>query len=297
MKINVFVYIAINLLLINLIGLESNQMNQVISVLCISGVLTVGLAHGAIDNVLMLGNNKSKNLQFILYYLLVAIGFIISWLIMPNLTFLCFILVSAYHFGQSQFVEYKIPHKFLSGLLYVTWGFLVLLLAFGFNQIELTEFSNGWLSNISVFPLLIKHAITASFIFLVLFAMILIYSFKKSYISLSKIFQESYLLALISISFYLFNTVVGFSLFFLFIHSLKVIQQEFKFCTTKLEVSNMLSFVKLFLPLTFASIFGIAAVLTVTYLTGYQQMIPYVLIIMLSSFTIPHSLVMDRFYS
>ena len=296
MHLNVFIYITINLLLINLIGLDSSLIDQAITSLCILGVLTVGLAHGAIDNVLVIGSDRSKNLRFISYYLLVAGGFIVSWFFLPNFTFLAFLIVSAYHFGQSQFVEYDIPERLLSAFTFISWGLLVLFLSFGFNQQELTSFSTEWLSSISIFPVLIENALHISAFMGMLFAILMLYLYSKGVLKTGNIIQEIYLLGLISVSFYLFDTVIGFSLFFLFIHSLRVIQQEFKFCQTKFKVSNIFSFIKLFLPLTFASLIGIALVMFFTYFLGYEQLIPYVLIIMLSSFTIPHSLVMDRFY-
>ena len=297
MNKNVFAYIAFNLLLINLIGFDSPLLQNIISLICIGGVLTVGLAHGAIDNILAVGEDRSKQQIFILKYLLAATGFIVLWVFLPNITFVCFLLVSGYHFGQSQFVEYGSTNKLLNKLLYLNWGLMILFMVFYFNHEQLLLFSQNSLSDIEVFPWLINNSLVIALGLACIVFSSLIYFLVKGEIILSSIFQEFYLVALITISFYLFDTIIGFSLFFLFIHSMRVLQQEFEFCREKMSVKSLYSFVKLFFPLTFASIFGIGAVVFLSYYLGAQHMIPYILIVMLSSFTIPHSFVMDKFYS
>lgn len=297
MQLHTFIYIILNLLLINLIGVDSPLLHTILNVICISGVLTLGLAHGAIDNILATTSEKVDNFRFIVKYLCIALAFVFSWYIFPNFTFLLFLLVSGYHFGQSQFVDWKIPSEIQSRSLYLLWGCIVLLLSFMLNKSELMAFGATNLPSISLFLFLVEYANYLLLLFVPILGLFYAYLCTSKTVRLQAVLKEVYLMGLISISFYLFNTVIGFSLFFLFIHSLKVINQEFVFCKRELSISGLFSFIKLFFPLTIASIFGIGLVSFLTYYLGYAEFIPMVLMVMLSSFTIPHSFVMNRFYS
>ncbi|MFN0173963.1 MAG: Brp/Blh family beta-carotene 15,15'-dioxygenase [Saprospiraceae bacterium] len=96
------------------------------------GVLMVliGLPHGATDFLLfrrLQGKVLSKKqiFRFFLFYLLAAFCYLLVWLIWPIPALLFFLVISAFHFGQSNWQSSRVPSG-LSFWLYMLWGAFVL---------------------------------------------------------------------------------------------------------------------------------------------------------------------------
>jgi hypothetical protein len=120
--------------------------------------------------------------------------------------------------------------------------------------------------------------------------------FWKNYASLNILFKEIYLLVIIGCSFYIMDPFIAFALFFVIIHALKAMTQEYAFCKNKKIATSYKDFFKLFFPLTLISLFMVFAMTFAMYYFDYLHLLPYLLLIFLSCITIPHSFVMDRFY-
>lgn len=296
MKSNVLIYIACNFLILQLVSLQSEFVTNIIYGCCVLGILTLGIAHGSIDNVLSGTKSGKSNLQFILKYVLVVVLFATIWWLFPNLAFILFVLVSAYHFGQAQFVEYNLDHPALSKLLFLSWGAVVLSLLFFFNGAEILASQKSQLPFSASLEHFVIHSSSYLAVISIVYAVLLSWAVATSRIRLQPLFKEVYILFLIISSMYLFDAFIAFSLFFIWIHSMKVMLQEFDFCQEKLEIKSVSSFILLFLPLTIASLIGTGAILLLVGKVGGVQWLPYTLLILLSCVTIPHSFVMDRFY-
>lgn len=93
---------------------------------CISGLIIVGLPHGALDH-LLLGKLKLSLFSFILSYLLIALSFFVFWQFFPLFSLIIFIAYSSFHFGESEYIEAKsqtrLPFDFLRAFLL---GFAIL---------------------------------------------------------------------------------------------------------------------------------------------------------------------------
>lgn len=296
MKISTFIYIGLNLILFNLIKLESETLNQIIYAICILGILTLGIAHGAIDNILYGARHGRKNFIFILKYLAIIALFAVSYLLIPNITFILFLIVSAYHFGQSQFIDFNISSKWISKSLYVSWGLLILIMGIAFNTKELATFNAAYFPTMVIFSFLIDHANTALIIITAIFLFILIHAYRNTLFSTHELVRELYVLALMALSFAVLPTLIAFSLYFVLLHSLKVISQEYEYCQRAFHIKSKVQFAKLFLPLTLVSLAGMAGIIGALVFFNYHGLIPFALLIMLSCITIPHSLVMEKFY-
>lgn len=277
-------------------SLESEITNQVIYVLCTLGILTLGIAHGAIDNVLYGAKPGKSNANFILKYIFIIILFAVFWILLPNLAFLGFLLISAYHFGQSQFTDYDLKPKWVEKLLFISWGSSILLLLFYFNAEEFRLSHDSYFHFSGTLNHIIDNAsiylsITASF-----FAASFIRLITVNRLKLDDIIKEVYILSFIACSIYLLPPFVAFSLFFVFVHSFKVILQEFDYCKKSLSIPSVSRFIKLFLPLTISSLLGTGAIIVLVVYVGKTDFLPYVLLILLSCITTPHAFVMEIFY-
>jgi hypothetical protein len=100
----------------------------------------------------------------------------------------------------------------------------------------------------------------------------------------------------ILLAFYFFPVVIGFSLYFIILHSLKVLFQEFDFLKSEGTIKKISQFFTLLLPFTLVSIIGIALTLGAIDLFQLDVSVSIILIALVSSVTLPHSFVMEAFY-
>jgi Brp/Blh family beta-carotene 15,15'-monooxygenase len=207
-----------------------------------------------------------------------------------------FLTTSAYHFGQTQFVGYNFKSLWGSKMIFFIWGGLIFLLLFYFNGNEILALEEVHSQYIPV----LEHVILYASYYLVLFASVyfllsfVLFSTKQQTVSL--FFKEFFTLLLVAASMYLFSAFVAFALFFVLMHSLKVMTQEFEYSKNKWSVNTILDFLHLIKPISIVSIAIISFVLIIAYSFQLEHLITYMMIILLSSVTIPHSFVMEKFY-
>ena len=80
-----------------------NNLN-ISSILCLLLILIVGVSHGSLDHIkgkklLRLLNIKSTFIFYIIYILVSAIV-IVTWMILPSMTLILFLIIASYHFGK-----------------------------------------------------------------------------------------------------------------------------------------------------------------------------------------------------
>ena len=84
------------------------QLNYTLIVSCLFLILVVGISHGALDNIKgerlfkLLGYNS--NFLFYFCYIFISLLIILTWLIIPNIILLIFLIVASYHFGKEDTV-------------------------------------------------------------------------------------------------------------------------------------------------------------------------------------------------
>ncbi len=260
-------------------------------------LLLLGIPHGAIDNILFLRKTSLKNYQFIGVYLLFVGVNVLLWLFLPVLAYLCFLVISAYHFGQSQFCHYFKKQPFLIKLLYFSWGSTLLsgLLYLNISELqgimnEYDEFMQFSKLHQRDFLLYFFEGSTLSSI-----TILIVLSLQKT-LKLETMFMEFLVLLLILSSFYVLPLLIGFTFYFVILHSYKVLREEFLFLQGEQVIDTLLSFVKILAPFTLISIFGIIFLFGCIYLGALSSSYGYCLLIIISSITLPHVFVMNRFY-
>ena len=267
---------------------------------CMPFILLLGIPHGAIDNVLYIQEKEMSQAKFIGVYLL-FIGFnVLIWLIYPPAGYISFLVLSAYHFGQSQFSHYLDNQHMMHKSVYLLWGISILsaLIYFNLGEIQLivTDYSE-----FAVFDLVHNSVILRSLFFIStgLTAVTLGYLANRQIISLEVLAMEFLVLASILVCFYLMPLLIGFTLYFVILHSLKVLREEFSFLNIQDQEGrfNVKDFIKLVAPFTLLSIFGIAFLFVLIHFQVIQFSYGYVFLITVSSITIPHAFVMNKFYN
>tara|TARA_B100000614_G_C14482801_1_gene467407 strand:- start:167 stop:643 length:477 start_codon:yes stop_codon:yes gene_type:complete len=131
----------------------------------------------------------------------------------------------------------------------------------------------------------------------ILFILFILYEFVFHSNKLEDLFTILFEMILIHVTFYLFSVLIGFTLYFIFLHSLKVLKQEYQFLK---KITNNLSpteFVKMLLPFTGLSIFFLIT-FYVGVMTGTLNISTFLfLIIGISVITLPHVFIMANFYN
>jgi len=267
-------------------------------IVCSPFLLFLGISHGAIDNILFLRNNQLKNVEFVGIYL-AFIGFnVLLWITLPIIAYILFLILSAYHFGQSQFSHYFNKQPLSHKTLYLFWGFSILtgLIYFNIEEMRLIMIEQEEFAVFS--PLHQENYMLYIFLTTTLGALVLMVflTFKKS-LKLEALLMEILVIALILICFYLMPLLIGFTLYFVILHSFKVLREEYKFLNSEREVRSIGHFIMMVAPFTLFSIAGIAFLFGINYFDIISLSYGYILLIAISSITLPHIFVMNRFYN
>lgn len=265
-----------------LLFFEGNEMFQWI---CFGAILiTIGIPHGAIDHLLLNPVVGRKNLiRFIFKYLSIIAVYLAIWLIFPILALAAFLIMSAYHFGQSHFI--KLPLKKLEGLTYLILGsfFLSTILWGDFH------YTTSILTNITDVGFLVPYG-TAVILFTFGLSAILITANlgKKGIWLLLEI-------SLLGLFLYQLPLLLGFIIYFGFWHSLPSMTEEFEALKDYLETQKIKNFIKKLLPFTLMSLMGMSLILMIFYNTMESDQLTLLFFILVSLISAPHIWYMNLF--
>lgn len=291
-----FIYLVFVYLLGSIYTLQSNITieHQIIGSFLL--IALIGIPHGAIDNVILQSEYKITKFKFYSLYLLSIFLYSLMWIILPFYAFILFLIISAYHFGESQLINHltKIKHK---KLIFLLWGVSLISTLFYYNQLELSNlfYSNSDTKNlIYIFNSnIIKYIFFASNSIIIGF---LVYLSLYRNVSKNEMNQELFQIFLIHITFYLFPIIISFTLYFVFLHSLKALTQEFKYLNQKVEKTSIIKFIKILFPHSFISLLFVSFLIILSQKNFIVVSELLLLIISISVITLPHAIVMTKFY-
>lgn len=275
------------------IGAIDYNLQNLIS---LSILFLLGIPHGSIDNMLFLEASKMSTLRFFVVYILIILLYAAAWMVMPFICLVLFLLISGYHFGQSQFSESAIPKR-LSRYLYLTWGLGVIYSFIYFNVEEL----NGLIAlhddlktlrplfseNLSRYTWLTLNGLTLT---------MMLAFWIKGMLDLQKMASEIFILLIIVATAKLFSFLVGFTAFFVIVHAFNVMGHEFEYVKQKNADIGLGEFITQLIPLSFVSFIGISMLFAAVYFGWIAISYPLLVLIMISSITLPHAYVMETFY-
>ena len=270
--------------------------NQIIY--CSMLIIAFGIPHGALDHILFFKKRNTSQIKFYSIYLGLVLSFIILWIYFPLLSLTLFLIISAFHFGESQFEEIEIKKYTHSLLLYLIWGLSLLINLIFYNVNELNDFTTFFEDTESFYYLYNHEYITYGFIlFNIVTVCMLLNLIRKKIINWNKLFSELFLFGLIHLTFYLFPFIIGFTLYFVILHSIKVMNYEYNFLKNESKNFNWVNFLKLVTPYTLLSLFFTGLFFVLSYNDIIPISIPLLSIIIISAITLPHAIVMHIFYN
>lgn len=293
----IFIFLATFFMLLAIYSGGGQWSNEIEVISCMSLIIILGIPHGAIDHILYLSKREKPAFTFYFQYLSLIGLNVLFWIWLPQLAFFSFLFVSAYHFGQSQFnhlfkVE-EIPEK----ILYFIWGLTLMLglIFFNIDQILALEgiaflFSQNFLLSSSIF---LKTTLIGCFA--ITLGLMMVFTIMKKF-KWETFLLESLVLILILSAFYLLPLLVGFTLYFVVLHSMKVMEEEYVYLRKKQLADSFSSFIKMLLPYTVLSFVGIILLIIGIQLDFIAIPLGYMFLILVSSITLPHIFVMELFY-
>ena len=291
-----FIYIVICYLIASVFTLENTItiQNQLLG----SSILVIifGIPHGAIDNILFLTeSNLSKKVFYLLYFLSMLL-YCFLWFISPLYSFIFFLFMSAYHFGESQLSNYNIEINF-SKFIFLIWGVALISTLFLYNAEELSNLFNSY-DDTSNFSIIFKYNVLDFLFYSSNFVIVLSLLYLKiNKLITNEIFStELFQIILLHITFFIFPVIISFTLYFVFLHSIKVLLQEYSYLEQKISGLNLMKFIKLLVPFTLLSLFFFIIFILISNIYNIDISLLLFLIISISVITLPHSISMTSFY-
>ena len=248
-------------------------------------MLSIGIPHGSVDHIIAFINPNARKfdskLIFYVVYLSLIVFNIILWVISPFLGLLVFLIISCYHFGETQVIGYNTTdNKILNFVI----GANILLSLFLNNILELQEI----LYILPQFASLDLSAFDSVFFLLVSVAILMLSIVNFEIKRKVPLYAEITILYMV---FFHTDLLTSFALYFGFCHSLPMLMLEFK----EFKTDSFIKFYLKTLPFTILSIiFGFLLYQFNNDLLTSDNLILFVFII-ISSLTLPHVFIMKDF--
>jgi Brp/Blh family beta-carotene 15,15'-monooxygenase len=203
---------------------------------------------------------------------------------------LLFILFSAFHFGEQHWEHQSLEiGTYAKMSFYFIYGNFILLLLFVFNKKEVLEVVAS-ITDYNLSETIITYSFIANSIALGICVILLILksqSFKK------RIFKELFFLLIFAIVFKVSTLIWGFTIYFIFWHSIPSLFEQVSFIYGDYNTKNSLQYCKNALPYWIISIIGIGIV----YFIFKDEKIFYALFFsFIAAVTFPHSIVINEMF-
>jgi len=248
-------------------------------------MLSIGIPHGSVDHIIAFINPNARKfdskLIFYTTYISLIVFNIILWVISPFLGLLVFLIISCYHFGETQVIGYNpTDNKILNFVI----GANILLSLFLNNIVELQEI----LYIIPQFATLDLSAFDSVFFLLISVGILMLSIVNFDIKRKVPLYAEITILYMV---FFHTDLLTSFALYFGFCHSLPMLMLEFK----EFKTENFIKFYLKTLPFTILSIFfGFLLYQFNNDLLTSDNLILFVFIV-ISSLTLPHVFIMKDF--
>lgn len=257
-------------------------------------IFTFGMVHGSNDIMIVDKLSKKTNSTFfkiLSTYLIVVTAAILIFYFIPVLALVLFILFSAYHFGEQHWEEVlsnlNLP---LQKIFFFCYGLLILYMVFLFNveavieiiyEITSLELNDIYASEVTQILFVILFLITGKAVY-------------KKQIAIKSVLRELFSLLVFAIIFNSSSLIWGFTIYFIFWHSIPSLLDQITFIYGDLKKKSILKYVKAALPYWLISLVGIAVLFLIFKDEKHFHSLFFAFI---AAVTFPHAIVMLRMFS
>lgn len=270
--------------------------NYYLDILALILVLTVGIAHGANDLLIIKKIKKNKHSfelnKYTLGYVSMVVLVLALFYFLPWLILIAFIFVSAYHFGEQQLqITKNIFHasKKIKALFFM-YGLSVLLGLFYFNL----NFTREIIFDLIKVNIPEVYFTSGFFISLSITFLVFIFLLIKKLLQPLQVVQEILSLILIFIVFYYSELLFGFAIYFVFWHTIPSLKDQISYLFENQSKQKFLLYIKNALPFWLISVIGLVVLY---YLFGRENMFLSIMFAFIAAVTFPHVIVIERMFS
>lgn len=262
-------------------------------------IVLVGIPHGATDHLIFLQLRSSflgsRGIeQFYVNYLLLMAAYSVLWWLVPSAALAFFLLLSIYHFGQSNWNYVRFSNKMQAGVTYLVWGSFVLLIPIIWNF----DAASGIIASITRSePLELSLGARQALCMLLLLSNVwLIVYLRVQQLIERKNFRDELLnLLVMSVLFSFTPLLLSFVVYFVFWHSMSSMADQIQFFNKKSPDYNWKSYVRQALPLSLIAVGGLVLLYILQSQLGFQANIG-LLFIFISVVTLPHMILIELLY-
>ena len=267
---------------------------QYYTIVCLTLISLIGIPHGAADHKISASLNKKSNfLLFVAKYLLISLGYIVWWMFMPGKSFVFFLILSAFHFGQEFLEDMGVKHYNLWEIMF--WGSIILFLPILISFAELKSILE--LVTQSSLPEIPSWLVIVSVSLSIILSIFRLYWLKtKNKISPDEFTKRFLNIAVLLILFEIVPFLIAFTLYFVLFHSVNSFAHQYKWLKSKTKNYSIKSFIVDLIPFSLLSIFGIVLVVLTLKPETDQELVSY-FIVLISIITLPHTILFNQFYS
>lgn len=268
-------------------------------------IIITGIPHGALDHEVAKQSSALKNQvfsakKFHTKYLSSMLLYGVVWYLFPTLSFYLFLLISAFHFGETDLPIDSPKFPLLGILLQVSYGLLILfiILFVHINTVlpiiqKINIFSPGLINYLQGDNIaLVAISVSFIFFFLTLIASYMIH--KKNIVDIWHLFK---LVSFVLISALILPLPLCFIIYFGLWHSISSLENIRQHLSkSKNETLSWQSLMIQCVPLTAISLVGLFSVIFFLDLTNNINLVIMGLFIGISILTLPHQEVMSKMY-
>lgn len=263
-------------------------------ILGFSLIFSFGILHGSNDILLINRISKRKQnrkvIKILSIYILTVFSAVLVFYYIPQIALFLFILFSSFHFGEQHWENKNLNiNKYVNTILYFIYGMLVLQTLFVFNSEEVVEIVYS-ISNHTIKNSLINY----SFISTVICYLLLNLFITIKYEALNTVFlTEIFYLIIFSIIFKVSTLIWGFTIYFIFWHSIPSLFQQVSFIYKDFNKKTVLKYCLNAFPYWIISLLGISLVF---YFYKDDKMFYGIFFSFIAAVTFPHTLVINKMF-
>ena len=200
--------------------LSSFQDFGYLNLIAILGIFLIGMPHGSFDGAIAMhlgiANKPSKLVTFLVSYVLLSAVVVATWILLPALTLILFLLISAFHFGSRDSI---IEEKGIKLIESITLGGIVIVAISQFHRAEVDAIYSYLINGNTAVVWAIIDVLTLGVI-LGFIECLTINSGGERW--RKKAIEVGILLAIFAVV----PPLVGFSIYFCLVHSSKTFQRD-----------------------------------------------------------------------
>ncbi len=285
-------FFVINIICI--LSFKYSKLN-ISSLLCLFLILIIGVSHGSLDHIkgkklLELFNIKS-NYVFYIAYILISVAVIVTWILLPSVTLILFLIIASYHFGKEDTQFLINDRSYFTQILYFFKGFLIILSPLYFHFQETIAIFKLLLIDNEIFYSSLNFIETNKVIQIGIICSTLssIFLFLKNFeIKKFVVFLDYFSILILN---YYLSPLLAFTVYFCFLHSIRHSISLAIELDPNSVVNGFRLFVKKALPLTIlTAVFSFIALYLLNNSYNLDSAILKIIFIGLASLTFPHIL-------